>query len=70
MGRRRGKSKLKIAALLVLHVLVLWGLLVISASPGLWVIILLIFIEGIYLGRLSTRPPLLRDPAYDDREAA
>lgn len=70
MAKRRSSSKVKIAALVFLHVLVALGILTADATPVMWFFILLIFIEGIYIGRLSAHPPLLRDPAYDDRETA
>ncbi|AFQ96658.1 hypothetical protein STRATTON_210 [Erwinia phage vB_EamM_Stratton] len=70
MAKRRIKSKLKMGVLLSLHVLVVAGVLFADATPIMWLFIFLIFIEGIYVGRLTTRPPLLRDPAYDNRETA
>lgn len=69
MAKRRSSSKVKIAVLVFLHVLVALGILTTDATPVMWLFILLIFIEGIYVGRLTSRPPLLRNSAYDSREA-
>ncbi|AWN08833.1 hypothetical protein MLDJOKPK_00251 [Salmonella phage SPAsTU] len=62
------KSRLKFCAVVCLHVVVVLGIFLARATPPFWFLMFLVFLEGMYFGRLSCQPPLLRDPAYDNRE--
>lgn len=59
---------LKFWAVTLLHTVVVMGLFLSQATPAFWGLVALVFLEGVYFGQLWSKPPRLRDPAYDSRE--
>lgn len=65
---RRKPGRLKFWAVVVMHTVVLLGIFMSRATPAFWGLVVLVFLEWVYFGNLWSKPPRLRDPAYDSRE--